>query len=151
MRKASWHKTKGCFGGAELRGPSKHPYFQEEMLSVNKELFIEPGSQKALFWGRQLAGIYSITMTIKEWLSWKEGKMPRIFVFYLVLYSVLSQLILSHSPEVVRVTPHSYRGGEGKQGRLEAETLGFIQFHSERTSPPTVFLAIGFLHTWASH
>lgn len=151
MRKASWHKTKGYFGGAELRGPSKHPYLQEEMLSVNKELFIEPGSQKALFWGRQLAGIYSITMTIKEWLSWKEGKMPRIFVFYLVLYSVLSQLILSHSPEVVRVTPHSYRGGEGKQGRLEAKTLGFIQFHSERTSPPTVFLAIGFLHTWASH
>lgn len=56
MRKASWHKTKGCFGGAELRGPSKHPYLQEEMLSVNKELFIEPGSQKALFWGRQLCG-----------------------------------------------------------------------------------------------
>lgn len=131
MRKGPWHKTKGYFGGAELRGPSKHPYLQEEILSVNKELFIEPESQKALFWGRQLAGIYSITMTIKEWLSWKEGKMPRAFVFYLVLYPVLSQLILSHSPEEVRVTPHFYRGGEGKQGRLEAKTLGFIQLHSE--------------------
>lgn len=32
-------KTKGCL--EELRGTSKHPYLQEEMLSISKGLFVE--------------------------------------------------------------------------------------------------------------
>lgn len=50
-------------GGDELRGPFKHPYFQEEMPSVDKE--------EALFWGRQLLGVYGLTLLGKEWLPWK--------------------------------------------------------------------------------
>lgn len=56
MRKGLWQKTKGDFRGTELRGPSERPYFQEEMLSINKELFIEhekqrkPSSGEDSFW-----------------------------------------------------------------------------------------------------
>lgn len=63
------------------------------------------------------------------------------FVFCLVLHSALSQLILAHSPEVVRVTPHIFTEGESEskclafgaeaQGPLEAKTLGFLQLRSK--------------------
>lgn len=46
------------------------------------------------------------------------------FVFCLVLHSVLSQLILSHSPEVVRVTPHIFTEGESESKCLALRCRG---------------------------
>lgn len=46
------------------------------------------------------------------------------FVFCLVLYSVLSQLILSHSPEVVTVIPHIFTEGESESKRLALRCRG---------------------------
>lgn len=55
--KGPWHETEGDFGGAELRGPSNHPYLQEEMRSISKELFVKhEKTEEALFGGKTASG-----------------------------------------------------------------------------------------------
>lgn len=51
---------KGHFGGAGPRGPFKHPYLQEGMLSVNKELFIEHEKQRKASFGEHSFWVFTV-------------------------------------------------------------------------------------------
>lgn len=87
MKKGPGIKQKGIFGGAELGGPFKHPYHQEEMQSIHKELLVNHEEQEALSGGQRLLGVYGLTLLVEEWLSW-EGS-DQNSVFHGVLYSIV--------------------------------------------------------------